>query len=90
MGEPVSLRGRALGAEPVDGACGRGQEPGPAWPPRKSLSSFPSPLQSLHGKGWPREDLEGRPRPLPGQPRGPPEVRGCPPTKCLRLPLVGS
>lgn len=39
------------------------------------LYTFPFPLQSLHGKEWPRENLEGRPRRLPGQPLGPLEVR---------------
>lgn len=57
----------------VGWTCGRAQEPVAVGPSYKFPR--PSPLQSLHGKEWLKEDLEGQPRPLPGQPLGLPEVR---------------
>lgn len=60
----------------MEGACGRGLQSGPAEPPPKCLHSFF--FQSLRGREWPREDPEGQPRPLPGRPMGPPEVRRYP------------
>lgn len=68
----------ALGRARIDGACGRGQEPGLGWPPLKSLHPFPCPFQNLHEKECPRENLEDRPRPLLGQPPDTPGVRRCP------------
>lgn len=45
------------------------------WSTLKSVYSFPFPFQSLHGREWPRENLEGLPRPLLEQLPGHPEVK---------------
>lgn len=71
----MNLRGQGLGRSQSELDFWAGPRARSGLATTQILYPFSFPLQSLHGKEWPRENLEGRPRHLSGQLLGPPEVK---------------